>query len=331
MYFVHEETRPQSRNHRISSILFVDATVPIPSLEQVTMAIVWRSFLQTSLSPVSACIGPPPSQISARRVLHTVLRFPPGLLCLKPHSLPSKPPGQNACHDDVRLNEYKTTPTLTSGNFITSPRIELDSPPAPDKIRTNQHVHTRSHEFYSDATDTREDRIPMSQIQPNLPSRVSSDHRQFSLETFQLYQYFSRTSAAQITVNTTTAYQVPTLEESTLHVDDAIISINKEINKGLDIAKIKQSLSTQQAIRALGKRPKAFRTFAEDLKAVESTPDGLFILHNDMWRKNACYMNDEENLVMKIQLAIKCVIFIKAFQRRLNYRLFQLFPTYLEY
>ena len=222
--------------------------------------------------------------------MHAVLRFPRGLLCLKLHSLPSKPPGQNACHDDVRLNEYKTTPTLTSGNFITSPRIELDSPPAPDKIRTNQHVHTRSHEFYSDATDTREDRTPMSQTQPNLPSRVSSDQLDVTnlddglLETFQLYQYFSRTSAAQITVNTTTAYQVPTLEESTLHVDDAIISINKEINKGLDIAKIKQSLSTQQAIRALGKRPKAFRTFAEDLKAVESTPDGLFILHNDMWR-----------------------------------------------
>ena len=67
----------------------------------------------------------------------------------------------------------------------------------------------------------------------------------------------------------TTAYQVPTLEESVLQDDDTIIPINEEINKGVDIAKIKQSLRTRKAIGVFAKSLKHFRTFVDDLKGTQ--------------------------------------------------------------
>lgn len=80
--------------------------------------------------------------------------------------------------------------------------------------------------------------------------------------------------AAQIMAYATTAYQVPTLEESVLHDDDTIIPINEEINKGVDIAKIKQSSRTRKAIGVFAKSLKHFRTFVDDLKGTQDDLPG---------------------------------------------------------
>lgn len=67
-----------------------------------------------------------------------------------------------------------------------------------------------------------------------LPEPSTTDHS--PLSPFSSIRISLETPAAQIVANMTTTYQVVTPEDWVLHDDDAIIHINKEINKNRDIA-----------------------------------------------------------------------------------------------